>query len=204
MVNTAEDTAAIEVDAVENINVTFRTFTDNVAFDATNVSGATITVSSPLSGFSSTVDVDGAGENNIVAGEGVDTLTVNGYDEGLITVGDGVNLIVANDSDTVNLDISGEVEFSAESSGEYANVNVTGATGATLTWADAGVISELVLDGAFTFSVDGAALDGEVVIDGSEATLSITAGALNLADVDVASVQVGGEGEAVTITNAED
>lgn len=203
MVNTAEDTAAIEVDAVENINVTFRTFTDNVAFDATNVSGATITVSSPLSGFSSTVDVDGAGENNIVAGEGVGTLTVNGYDEGLITVGDGVNLIVANDSDTVNLDISGEVEFSAESSGEYANVNVTGASGSTLTWSATATIQELVLDGDFTFVVGGVNLDGEVVIDGSAATLEIFSGELNLTDVDVASIQVGGEGEAVGITNAE-
>jgi hypothetical protein len=203
LVNTAEDTAAIEVDAVENINVTFRTFTDNVAFDATNVSGATITVSSPLSGFSSTVDVDGAGENNIVAGEGVGTLTVNGYDEGLITVGDGVNLIVANDSDTVNLDISGEVEFSAESSGEYANVNVTGASGSTLTWSATATIQELVLDGDFTFVVGGVNLDGEVVIDGSAATLEIFSGELNLTDVDVASIQVGGEGEAVGITNAE-
>jgi hypothetical protein len=183
--------------------VTFRTFTDNVAFDATNVSGATITVSSPLSGFSTIVDVDGAGENSIVAGEGVTQLTVNGYDEGLITVADGVNLIVANDSDTVNLEISGDVEFSAESSGEYANVNVTGASGSTLAWADTGVMSEIVLDGAFTFSVSGAALDAEVVIDGSDATLVITDGELNMLDVDVASIQVGGEGEAVTVTNAE-
>jgi hypothetical protein len=184
--------------------VTFRTFTDNVAFVATNVSGATITVSSPLTGFSSTVDVDGAGENSIVAGEGVTELTVNGYDEGLITVTDGVNLIVDNDSDTVNLDISGEVEFSAESSGEYANVNVTGASGSTLTWADTAVMQEITLDGDFTFNVSGAALDAEVVIDGANATLVITDGELNLADVSVAAIQVGGEGEAVSVTNAED
>ncbi len=183
--------------------MTFRTFTDGVAFDATNVSGATITVSSPLSGFSSVVGVDGAGENAIVSGEGVTELVVNDYDEGLITVADGVNLIVANVSDTVNLDISGDVEFSVESSGEYANVNVTGASGSTLTWADTGVMSEIVLDGAFTFSVSGAALDAEVVIDGSSATLVITDGELNMLDVDVASIQVGGEGEAVTVTNAE-
>ena len=193
----------MEVDGVENINVTFRTFTDNVAFDATNVSGATITVSSPLSGFSSTVDVDGAGENSIVSGEGVTELTVNDYDEGLITVTDGVNLIVANDSDTVNLDISGEVEVSAESSGEYANVNVTGASGSTLTWSATATIQELALDGDMTFNVSGTALDAEVVIDGSNATLVITDGELNLAEVSVAAIQVGGEGEAVNFTNAE-
>jgi hypothetical protein len=64
-------------------------------------------------------------------------------------------------------------------------------------------MQEISLDGDFTFNVSGAALDAEVVIDGANATLVMTDGELNLAEVSVATIQVGGEGEAVGFTNAE-
>ncbi len=188
--------------------MTFRTFTDDVSFDAENVSDATITVSSPIAGFSTQVGVLNAGDNAIVAGEGVTELTIEGYDEGIITAGDGVTLIVSSEGgDTWTLNVSGDVTVDATSGGEDTNVTVNGVAESTLTWDYDGAIQELTLNGAVDFIASGESFateaEGGAVVTGDDATLTITTGSLDLIEVAVGTIQVGGEdGATVDFTNA--
>jgi S-layer protein len=84
------DVAAVPqptINNIENINVSF----DMIAgaeFDATNVTGATIGLSSPRSSFIGDVTIDAQGANNVKAGAGISgTVTVNGMNGGSIDLG---------------------------------------------------------------------------------------------------------------------
>jgi hypothetical protein len=198
---------------VENIVIDFRTFADDGAFDATNVSDATITVKASLSGFTDTATITGAGDNGITVGAGIENLIIEGYDEGIITAGaeSDVSIDVEGEGDTLILNAEGDVTIDAESEGDYTNVTITGATGATVTWAYEGAaegIEELELVGDFTLVLDGEAaaiLDAEVAINGASTVLEFAAasGAVDLTDVVVASISISAEGEAVEFTTAE-
>jgi hypothetical protein len=131
-------------------------------------------------------------------------LSVEGYDEGVITAGDGVTLVVDSESDTWTLNVSGDVIVDTTSSGEDAVVEINGASGSTVTWDYDGAIEELTLNGDMTFIASAESFDAEVAISGPDATLVVTDATLNLTDVDVAAVQVGGEdGATVTFSSAE-
>jgi hypothetical protein len=198
---------------VENIVIDFRTFADDGAFDATNVSDATITVKASLSGFTDTATITGAGDNGITVGAGIENLIIEGYDEGIITAGaeSDVSIDVEGEGDTLILNAEGDVTIDAESEGDYTNVTITGATGATVTWAYEGAaegIEELELVGDFTLVLDGEAaaiLDAEVAVNGASTVLEFAAesGAVDLTDVVVASISISAEGEAVEFTTAE-
>lgn len=87
--------AAATISSVENINVNWDAF-GTATVDATNITGATITVSSSKLGYLGGVQVDGAGNNTIVSGSGtIGTLDVNGGKS--VVVDGGVSKIITVD-----------------------------------------------------------------------------------------------------------
>ena len=81
---TAENVAA-RISNIENINVTWDAFGD-ASFEAANVTGATINLTSSKLGFLGNATVKNAGANKVVAGEGMKgTLTVQDVTAGTVT-----------------------------------------------------------------------------------------------------------------------
>ena len=101
---------------VENINVELDYFTGTAAdFDATNVTGATITIGSSKLGFNGTTGVANAGANTVVAGANVDTLTVTGLNNGAVDTGSAetVNVDASATTKDVTITVNGDLDLIA-------------------------------------------------------------------------------------------
>lgn len=95
--------AQFTVSNVETINADWDAF-GTAGFDATNVTGATINLTSDKTGFLGSATVTAAGGNTVVAGSGIDgTLTVNGITTGTVTGGEAAT-VVANSAATAASD----------------------------------------------------------------------------------------------------
>lgn len=113
---------SLTVSNVETINVDWDAF-GTAAFDATNVSGADIVLTSSKTGFLGSVTVTAAGANTITASTGMDgTLTANGAaadDSDSLTVNIGASATIANNVD--------DLTVSATAGGLTATINAVDA-----------------------------------------------------------------------------
>jgi Ca2+-binding RTX toxin-like protein len=200
--------AAARISGVENVNVDWNAFGD-ASFDATNVTGATVTLSSAKVGYLGNATVTGAGANTIVAGSGMKgNLVVNGVTGATVDAGAAktvtVNGTVAtNDSATVTagaatttVTVAGVESVTATAGAATTNVSVTGYNTATI---DAGTAATITL-------TDDAATDAATVKVAADATVNTGAstGKLTLDIADGKTVTLGNIGADVTVTGAGD
>lgn len=98
---------------IENVNLSFDTLT-GAAFDAANVTGATITVKTETFGTDGKATVSNVGSNNVTAGTGVKELTATGVTQGVVNTGSATKAAVTGGTahDT-NVKVNGNVELTS-------------------------------------------------------------------------------------------
>lgn len=175
--------AAARVAGFENINVNWDAFGD-AGFDATNVTGATVTLSSSKVGYLGNATVTAAGANTIVAGAGMKgALVVNGVTAATVNAGVAKTVAVAGSAaltDTVSVTAGAETTtVTVASSAETANVT-------------AGAKTTAITTNAMTATVDASAAAKDAVI-----TVNGTAGT-----TDTATVKVGNDASVITTLSA--
>ncbi len=181
---TAQNNAA-RISGIENINVNWDAFGD-AGFDATNVTGATVTLSSAKVGYLGNATVTAAGANTIVAGSGMKgNLTVNGVTASTVDAGVAKTVTVAGSAATTD---SVTVTAGAETT------TVTVAATVETANVTAGAKTTAVTTTAVTATIDAtaAAKDAAITVNG-------TAG-----NTDVATVKIGNDAAVTTtLTGAE-
>lgn len=181
---TAQNNAA-RISGIENINVNWDAFGD-AGFDATNVTGATVTLSSAKVGYLGNATVTAAGANTIVAGSGMKgNLTVNGVTTSTVNAGAAKTVTVAGSVATTD-----SVTVTAGADTTTVTVAATVET-ANVT---AGAKTTAVTTNAVTATIDAtaAAKDAAITVNG-------TAG-----NTDVATVKIGNDAAVTTtLTGAE-
>lgn len=188
--------AAARISGVENINVNWDAFGD-AAFDATNVTGATVTLSSSKVGYLGNATVTAAGANSVVAGEGMKgALVVNGVTAGSVNAGSAKTVTVsgtaaATDSVTVlagaattNITVGTAETVNVTAGAATTNVSVTGYNVATV---DAGAATAITL-------TDDATTDTAAVKVAGNAAIT-NAGSVGKLALDIA------DGKTVTLDN---
>lgn len=161
------------ISGIENINVNIDAFAGTATtFDATNVSGSTITLSSKKAGFDGQAGVDNAGANNVTAGTGIKDLTVAALSTGKVNTGSATTVDVQVDDAktlTANLTVNGDVDSLVTSTVGAANlktVNITATEESVLTTKagsnlfGAAATTTFNLDGDITLKGAGAELTG--------------------------------------------
>lgn len=157
---------AAKISNIENVNFDWDAF-GTATIDATNIAGATITVSSSKLGFLGDVKVDGAGGNTIVAGAGADgTLDVN--DGTTVTVDGG-----STSAKVITVDGAATGNDSAVVTGGASTTTITvGATkgfkATTVTGGDK--TTDITVDDSVTTTVTGGAAGKNVTVDGTAGT----------------------------------
>ncbi|WP_153110561.1 DUF4214 domain-containing protein [Propionivibrio limicola] len=180
---TADFAATPTISGIENINVTIDAFDGTAAtFDATNVTGATITLSSTKLGFNGTAGVAAAGDNNVTAGTNVTTLTVTGLEAGVVNVGaaDTVSVTTAAATDVANVTVNGDVGLTVATATDVA-INATAAS--TVTLAAAAATDVVVTGEDVTLEVTAVQVDGDTVTGAAAVVVGLAASA-DLVDVD--------------------
>lgn len=181
---TAQNNAA-RISGIENINVNWDAF-GGAGFDATNVTGATVTLSSAKVGYLGNATVTAAGANTIVAGSGMKgNLTVNGVTASTVDAGVAKTVTVAGSAATTD---SVTVTAGAETT------TVTVAATVEKANVTAGAKTTAVTTNAVTATIDAtaAAKDAAITVNG-------TAG-----NTDVATVKIGNNAAVTTtLTGAE-
>lgn len=200
--------AAARISGVENVNVDWNAFGD-AGFDATNVTGATVTLSSAKVGYLGNATVTGAGANTIVAGSGMKgNLVVNGATGATVDAGAAKTVVVngtvaTNDSATVTagaatttVTVADVESVTATAGAATTSVNVSGYDTATI---DAGTAATITL-------TDNAATDVATVKVAADATVNTVAstGKLTLDIADGKTVTLDQIGTDVTVTGAGD
>ncbi|MGE4420239.1 MAG: beta strand repeat-containing protein [Sulfurimonas sp.] len=128
------DPVAMDVTNVENINIDWDAF-GTPDIDLTNVTGATVTLSSDKSGYLGHANFDNVDRNNIVVGDGVTgDVTVDTTVDSTIDAGNAKTLTVtAADRDlTVNANNSETVTIAAANDVDNLTVSATNATALTV------------------------------------------------------------------------
>ncbi len=100
------------INGVDAINVEWDVNAGSaLAFDATNVTGATITVGSSRALFDGVAGVTGLGENAAIAGNGVTNFTVAGMTSGSVDAGaaDTLSVTTALAANTATVTVNGDV-----------------------------------------------------------------------------------------------
>lgn len=182
-----------DITNVENINVDMDML-NGAAFDAVNVTGATITVSSEKFGFDGAVTVNNLEDNNVVAGENVTDLTVTGSEDGTINAGSAgdVDITVSAAGDDVNLVVNGDVDVTTDANATGSlTVEATADSEVTLTLG--GAVSDITGSGAGSLTLAGDSDDFDALEIAGVDVLNInasTSGTLDLGDTDVSTVEV--------------
>jgi len=156
---TASSTVAMDVSNVENININWDGYA-TPTYDLSDVSGATVTLSSAKQGYLGSANFDSAGSNNITFGAGVTgTATVDGNEDSTITntaaetltIGDGTEgdgdvVVDAGAAETVSVDGGDSITLTALSADD---ITATGGTNlADVITVNAGVDADLTVKGA--------------------------------------------------------
>jgi Ca2+-binding RTX toxin-like protein len=188
-------TLVADITNVENINVEMDML-NGAAFDATNVTGATITVSSQKFGFDGAVTVSNAEDNGVTAGANVTDLIVTGLEDGIVTAGSAETVGTTSAAgDDVNLSVSGDVAVTLTSTAAdlgTLSIEATADAEVDLTLDTATGIGELLGSGSGALTVVGdAAVFNALEISGVD-TLTFDANTaaapIDMVDVDVATV----------------
>lgn len=187
---------AARVEGIEEINVDWNAFGD-ATFDATNVKGAAINLTSSKVGYLGNATITAAGANSVTAGEGIkNNLTVNGVTGATVNAGAAKTVTVngtgaTTDTSTVTagaatttLTVNAVETVTATAGAATTNVVVTAYDSATV---DAGVATAITL-------TDDAATDTATVKVGADATVTNT-GSIGKLALDIA------DGKTVTLDN---
>jgi hypothetical protein len=181
---------------VENINVDLDYFTGTAAdFNATNVTGATITVSSSKLGFNGVSGVANAGRNAVVAGENVDDLTVTGINGGSVNTGSAADadLTAAAATSDVSVTVNGDINLVLNKAQAFDEVTLTATADADVDLTTSATADIITVEG-----------DSSVVISGAETQTAgkivgaLTAGTVT-ADIDAAGAVDADEWDVDTI-----
>lgn len=173
--------APARISGVENINVNWDAFGD-AGFDATNVTGATVTLSSAKVGYLGNATVTAAGANTIVAGTGMKgNLTVNGVTASTVDAGVAKTVTVAGSAattdsvtvtagaDTTTVTVTATVETANVTAGAKTTAVTTNAVTATI---DATAAAK---DAVITVNGTAGSTDAATVKLGNDATVTSTA-----------------------------
>lgn len=180
---TADMAATPTISGIENINITIDAFAGTATtFNATNVTGATITLSSTKLGFDGAAGVANAGDNNVTAGTNVDTLTVAGLEAGVVDAGaaDTVSVTTAAATDVANVTVNGDVDLTVATATDIA-ITATAASVVTLT----------------------AAAATDVVVTGEDVTLEVTAAQVTTDTITGAAAVVVGTAASADLTGVD-
>jgi len=199
------------ITGVENINIDIDAFTGtDTTLDAVNVSGATITLSSTKLGFNGAAGVENVGDNNVTAGQNVDTLTVAGLEAGVVNTGSAETVVVtaltAAAGEEINLTINGDIDatitFNAPAI-ETLNLVATAASVVTLNAASVVAPANLTIAGSGDLSIDADAVDvtGATVTGVDVLNIVDLTGGLDAENLSVNTIEVS-DTAAVAVTNA--
>jgi hypothetical protein len=180
-----EDDIAPTITGIETINVSLDVVSGaDATLDATEIDGATITLSSSRTAFDGEAEVDNVGDNNIVAGTNVDTLTLTGVTTGVTDTGSAetVSVTTDDDGDTATVILNGDVDLTIATA-ETLDISATVASEVTLT---PGAVLSVSGDANTTLVMAVAAATGLEVEGVAELQLS-DAGTVDVSDVDVAT-----------------
>lgn len=180
-----EDDIAPTITGIETINVSLDVVSGaDATLDATEIDGATITLSSSRTAFDGEAEVDNVGDNNIVAGTNVDTLTLTGVTTGVTDTGSAetVSVTTDDDGDTATVIVNGDVDLTIATA-ETLDISATVASEVTLT---PGAVLSVSGDANTTLVMAVAAATGLEVEGVAELQLS-DAGTVDVSDVDVAT-----------------
>lgn len=188
---------AARVEGIEQINVDWNAFGD-ATFDATNVTGAAINLTSSKVGYLGNATITAAGANSITAGEGIkNNLTVNGVTGATVNAGAAKTVTVNGTGATTNtatvtagatttdVTVNNVETVTATAGAATTDVTITGYDSATV---DAGAATDITL-------TDDATTDTATVKVGADATVDTSAGANGKLTLDIA------DGKTVTLTD---
>ncbi|MFP7675699.1 beta strand repeat-containing protein [Marivita sp. S0852] len=187
MLATADFNQAATISNIENINVEI----DEIAgalnvVDATNITGATITLGSSKLGYNGVAGVTNAGDNNVTAGDNVTSLTVAGVEDSIVDAGDADTVaITAAATETPSVIVNGDVGLTINTA---TTAEITGTADAEIALT-AAAVTELTVNGTGNQTViaDGLAGD-EIVNDKTSGTLTAAIDAAATVDVEDWSV----------------
>jgi len=184
---------------VENINVNIDAFDGTATtFDATNVRGANIALSSTKLGFNGTAGVIAAAANSVTAGENVTDLTVAGLTTGTVDAGAAETVVVTGTAtDAANVAVNGDVDLTVNTSTDL-NIEATEDSVVTLSGSATSITGSG--NGALTVSGD---LSGVTEISGVETAQITNTTATNASEWEVNTVAVNAD-LAAALTVADD
>jgi len=171
-----EDAVQPTISGIENINVELDVFDGaDASLDATNITGATITVGSSKLGFNGFADVLIAGDNNVTAGTNVEDLEVTGLQAGVVDAGSADTVAVTTKAaiDIANVTVNGDVEVTVTTATDVALI---GAAASTVTFIEgAAQVTEMTVTGDVTLSLDAGDADGDTVTGATSVELTASA-----------------------------
>jgi hypothetical protein len=211
---TSADMAATPTIAgIENINVNIDAFAGTAAtMNATNVSGATITLSSDKLGYDGNAGVSNAKTNNVIAGTNVTALTVAGLTTGSVDAGSATDVTVNAATSGVgvtDLTVNGDINASIGATTTAKNTNITATADSVITLGAGsafGDITDIQGSGNVTLKGAGADLTGEKISNSGTGTLSVSVtddADADLTDVATTSATVA-DGYSSTLTVANE
>ena len=208
---------------VENININLQVFNGGT-FDATLVTGATITASSTKLGFDGAFSVTKAGANTVVAGTNITDLTVTDLTGGTVDVGAAETVVIDTGTTTasatvnvvVNGDVDLDVDFDTTTKAEVLSLEATSASVVTLAtgfnWGTTPTSQTIAGTGDVTLETDGDFVDGVTVSGLALNVTGSTGGTIDATDFDVTSFEVStadtlaiseADGQTIDLTEAD-
>lgn len=191
----ADMAATPTIAGVENINISIDAFDGTAAtFNATNVKGATITLTSSKLGFNGEAGVVAAGANNVTAGAGVtEALTVTGLTTGVVNAGSAKVVDVTTDDadDVANVVVNGNVDLTIQDA-EEAKITATADAKVDLA---AVAVTKLTVAGTGNTTIIADELAGDEIVNTKTAG-TLTASVSGNADVEDWDV------DTIAVTNA--
>ncbi len=173
---TAAMAGTTTITKVEKVNFNLDMFDGSAAatVNATNITGAEITVSSAKLGFNGEAGVTGAGANTIVAGSKITDLAVIGLTEGTVNAGAADVVAMTGTTGRANtLIVNGDVSVTNTTS----TLTTINATADSVVTYDTTVANAATVTGSSDVTLKMAVAD---VVAGASVTNSMTSGALNL------------------------
>ena len=210
VLKTAAFSTTPTISGVENINVAIDAFAGTTTtFDAVNVTGATITLSSTKLGFNGEAGVTNVGDNNVTAGQNVDTLEVAGLEAGVVNTGSAttvdITALTAGAGEEINLTINGDIDATITFNTpaiQTLNLVATAASVVTLNAASAVAPANLTIAGSGDLSIDTDSADVSVsTITGVNVLNITTAGAVDAENFTVNSIEIS-DAATSSVTNA--
>lgn len=196
--------AGATITNIENINVEIDTFTGTATtFDASNVTGATITLGSSTLGYNGDAGVTTAADNNVTAGTNVDDLTVAGLEAGVVDTGSAsaASVTTAAATNDTNVIVNGDIALTSAVSTEL-NIEATAESTVTLTETGTAVTDITITGADVTLETTAAQVNNDTVT-GAASVVVGTAATTDLSDVD-APITLDDDFGGTTVTLADD